>query len=123
MLDVGGQLRIDWNHGSRVIQQGQSGAIEIEDGSFKVYNELSQEDLRSGSVTYLRTTGHVQVSLVVRGADQGTQTEIIRFSGPPVPTAAPVTAGPVAPNAVFLQAVTQTAKLSRRSRVRSPLRP
>jgi hypothetical protein len=84
---VGGQLRIDWNHGARVIQQGQSGAIEIEDGSFKVHNELSQEDLRSGSVTYLRTTGHVQVSLMVRGVDQGTQTEILRFSGPPVPTA------------------------------------
>ena len=93
-LDVGGQLRIDWNHSSRVIQQGESGAIEIEDGSFKVHNELSQEDLRSGSVTYLRTTGYVQVSLLVRGADQGTQTEIIRFSGPPVPTAAPLTAGP-----------------------------
>jgi hypothetical protein len=102
VLDVGGQLRIDWNHGSRVIQQGQGGTIEIVDGSFKAYNELSREDLRSGSVTYLRTTGHVQVSLVVRSADQGTQTERIWFSGPPLPTAAPVTAGPVAPNTVFL---------------------
>jgi proteasome lid subunit RPN8/RPN11 len=93
-LDVGGQLRIDWNHGARVIQQGQSGAIEIEDGTFKVHNELSQEDLRSGSVTYLRTTGHVQVSLMVRGVDQGTQTEILRFSGPPVPTASAVSQPP-----------------------------
>ena len=88
VVDVGGQLRIDWNHSSRVIQHGESGAIEIVDGSSKVYNELSKEDLRSGSVTYLRTTGHVQVSLAVRGADQGTQTEIIRFSAPPVTTAA-----------------------------------
>jgi proteasome lid subunit RPN8/RPN11 len=101
-LDVGGQLRIDWNHSARVIQQGQSGAIEIEDGSFRAHNELSQEDLRSGSVTYLRTTGHVQVSLLVRGADQGTQTEIIRFSGPPVPTAAPLIAGLADPSTVAL---------------------
>ena len=93
-LDVGGQLRIDWNHGARIIQQGQSGAIEIEDGSFKVHNELSREDLRSGSVTYLRTTGHVQVSLMVRGVDQGTQTEILRFSGPPVPAASAVSQPP-----------------------------
>ena len=93
-LDVGGQLRIDWNHGARVIQQGQSGAIEIEDGSFKVHNELSQEDLRSGSVTYLRTTGHVQISLMVRGADQGTQTEILRFSGSSLPTASAVSQPP-----------------------------
>jgi proteasome lid subunit RPN8/RPN11 len=88
VLDVGGQLRINWNHSSRVIQDGQSGAIEIVDGLSKVYNELSQEDLRSGSVTYLRTTGNVQVSLAVRGADQATQTEIIHFSGPPVTAAA-----------------------------------
>ena len=87
VLDVGGQLRIDWNHSSRVIKHGQSGAIEIVDGSSRVYNELSKEDLLSGSVTYLRTTGQVQVSLAVRGTDRPTQTEIIRFSGPPVSTA------------------------------------
>jgi len=89
-LDEGGQLRIDWNHGSRVIQQSQGGAVDIEDGSYKSHNELSQEDLRVGSITYLRTTGQVQVSLMVRGADHRTQTEILRFSGPPaVATATP----------------------------------
>ena len=87
-LDEGGQLRINWNHGSRLIQQSQSGAVEIEDGSYKLHNELSQEDLRVGSITYLRTTGHVKVSLMVRGADHGTQTEILRFSGSPVIVAA-----------------------------------
>ena len=87
-LDMGGQLRIDWNHASRVIQQSRSGAIEIEDGTYKVHNELSQEDLRSGSITYLRNTGHVQVSLVVRGTDQGTQTAVLRFSGSPPVTKA-----------------------------------
>ena len=87
-LDMGGQLRIDWNHASRVIQQSRSGAIEIEDGTYKVHNELSQEDLRSGSITYLRNTGHVQVSLVVRGTDRGTQTAVLRFSGSPPVTKA-----------------------------------
>src|SRR5450432_2540198 len=93
-LDVGGQLRIDWNRNSRVIQQSQSGALEIEDGSRKVHDELSQEHLRAGNITYLRTTGNVLVRLLVRGADRSTFTEISRFLGPPVAAAAPATAAP-----------------------------
>jgi hypothetical protein len=86
-VDAGGQLRIDWNRNSRVIQQSRSGALEIEDGSLKVHDELSQEHLRAGSITYLRTTGNVVVRLLVRGADQSTLTEISRFLGPPPATA------------------------------------
>src|ERR1019366_40416 len=92
-IDEGGQLRIDWNHNSRVIQQSESGALEIEDGSLKVHNELSQEYLRSGSITYARTSGNVLVRLLVRGTDQSTFTEIRRFLGPPVATAAPIDVG------------------------------
>ena len=92
-IDEGGQLRIDWNHNSRVIQQSESGALEIEDGSLKVHNELSQEYLRSGSVTYARTSGNVLVRLLVRGADQSPFTEMRRFLGPPVAIAAPIDVG------------------------------
>jgi|GEM_PF-440912 len=115
-VDVGGQLRIDWNRNSRIIQQSQSGALEIEDGSLKVRDELSQEHLRAGSITYLRTTGNVVVRLLVRGADQSTRTEISRFVGPPpatvatVATAAPIDAGSPAPPAKDLPAKDLPAK-------------
>ncbi len=98
-LDVGGHLRIDWNHNARVIQQGESGAIEIEDGSLKLHHELSPEHLRLGSVTYLRTTGNVLVRLLVRDADQSTFSEFTRFVGPPVTAAAPIDIGPADPSA------------------------
>jgi hypothetical protein len=93
-LDVGDQLRIDWNHSSRVIEQGQSGALEIEDGSVRLYKELSQEYLRAGNITYLRTTGSVLVRLLVRGADQSTLSETSLYRGPPpVATAVKMDAG------------------------------
>jgi len=92
-LDAGRQLRIDWDHNSRVIQQSERGALEIEDGSLRLHNELSPDFLRTGSVTYLRTSGNVLVRLVVRGAGQSTFTEIRRFLGPPVAKAAPIYAG------------------------------
>lgn len=98
-LDVGGHLRIDWNHNARIIRQAESGAIEIEDGSFKLHHELSQEYLRLGSATYLRTTGNVLVRLLVRGADQSTFTEFTRFLGSPVAVAAPIDTRPAGPSA------------------------
>ena len=101
-LDVGGHLRIEWNHDARIIRQAESGAIEIEDGSFKLHHELSPEYLRLGSATYLRTTGNVLVRLLLRGADQSTFTEFTRFQGSPMAAAAPIdapSAAPAAPSA------------------------
>jgi proteasome lid subunit RPN8/RPN11 len=92
-LGVGNQLRIDWNHSSRVIEQGQSGALEIEDGLVKWHQELSQEYLRVGSMTYLRNTGSVLVRLLVRGADQSTLSETSLYRGPPPPAATAVKIG------------------------------
>jgi hypothetical protein len=104
--DVGGQLRIDWNRNSSVILQSESGVLEIEDGSLKVHEELSQDHLRAGSITYLRTTGNVLVRLLVRGADQNTFTEISRFLVPSAATAAPpaATAAPPAATAAPIDA-------------------
>ena len=83
-LDNGGQLRIEWNCDARVTRNGVSGALEIEDGSLKVRNELSKDKLRAGSVTYMRNSGNVLVRLVVRGPDQAIRTETTRFLGSPV---------------------------------------
>ena len=88
-LDAGGQLKIDWNRNSRVIQQSASGALEIEDGGIRVHDELSAEHLRTGNVTYLRVTDAVVVRLTVRGTDKSTVTEMTRFLGPPTPARAP----------------------------------
>ena len=92
-LGVGNQLRIDWNHSSRAIQQGQGGALEIEDGLVKRHEELSQEYLRAGSITYLRTTGSVLVRLLVRGPDRSTLTETSLYRGAPPTVAAAVKIG------------------------------
>ena len=78
-LDTGGQLRIDWNCNSRVIQGSDGGLLEIEDGARKVHYELSREQLGAGSVTYMRNTSIVLVRLLVRGADQRTRSEVTRF--------------------------------------------
>lgn len=82
-LDVGGQLRIEWNRDARVIRNGATGVLEIEDGSGKVRNELSTDELRAGSVTYMRNTGNVLVRLRVRGA-RDTLMETTRFLGSPL---------------------------------------
>jgi len=89
-MDVGGQLRIEWNRDGRVIRNGVSGVLEIEDGSGKVRNELSRDELRAGSVTYLRNTGNVLVRLRVQGT-RDNMMETTRFLGSP-PQHAPVPA-------------------------------
>jgi hypothetical protein len=81
-FDMGGQLRIEWNRDARAVRNGVGGVLEIEDGSGSVRNELSRDELRGGSVTYLRNTGNVLVRLRVRG-NRDTVMETARFLGAP----------------------------------------
>ena len=81
-FDVGGQLRIEWNRDARAVRNSASGVLEIEDGSGNVRNELSRDELRGGSVTYVRNTGNVLVRLRVRGARDSVM-ETTRFLGSP----------------------------------------
>jgi hypothetical protein len=81
-LDVGGQLRIEWNRDAWAIRNGAGGVLEIEDGSGKVRNELSRDEVRAGSVTYVRNTGNVLVLLRVRVARDNVM-ETTRFLGSP----------------------------------------
>jgi hypothetical protein len=81
-LDVGGQLRIEWNRDARVLRSADRGILEIEDGSGKVRNELSRDELRAGSVTYVRSTGNVLVRLRIGGAHMDVM-ETTRFLGSP----------------------------------------
>jgi len=82
-LDVGGQLRIEWNCDARAIRNASSGKLEIDDGSQKVENELSQDQLRIGSLTYMRKTENVLVRLRLRRADQAIVTETTQFLAAP----------------------------------------
>ena len=83
-MDMGGQLRIEWSSDARAARNSVSAVLEIEDGSLKVRNELSKDQIRSGSVTYMRNTGNVLVRMVVRGPDQAITTETARFLGSPM---------------------------------------
>src|SRR5581483_5188562 len=62
-LDVGGQLQIEWACTPRILERSEGGSLEIEDGSHKVLNELTPQQLRAGSLTYTRSTGNVLARL------------------------------------------------------------
>jgi proteasome lid subunit RPN8/RPN11 len=87
VLDLGGQLRIEWSCNPRVVQQSENGSLEIEDGSRKVLSALSREQLRAGSITYTRATGNVLARLTLRGTDETTRVQMARFLGSPVASA------------------------------------
>ena len=113
-MDLGGQLRVDWNCSSKVVQQSERAEVEIQDGPSKVYTILSPEQLKGGSITYMRTTGNVLVRLAVQGANQPPVTETTRFLGSPVaaPAAPSVAADgpPPRPEAVQPASLTQASR-------------
>lgn len=93
-LDVGGQLRIEWNRDAGTIRHSAGGVLEIEDGSGKIHNDLSKDELRAGSITYLRNTGNVLVRLQVNGARKSVM-ETTRFLGSPPPKATARSVNPI----------------------------
>jgi hypothetical protein len=87
-LDVGGQLRIEWDCAPAVVQQSETADLDIQDGSQTVMVRLSREQLRAGSLTYARSSGSVLTRLTVRRADRSQLTQMARFLGAPVATTA-----------------------------------
>jgi hypothetical protein len=87
-LDMGGQLRIEWDCSPSVVQQSESANLDIEDGSQTVLVRLSREQLRSGSLTYVRSSGNVLARLTVRRADRSEFAQVARFLGVPTAMAA-----------------------------------
>jgi proteasome lid subunit RPN8/RPN11 len=120
-IDEAGQLQIHWDRNSQTIRQSRGGALEIEDGPTKVQDELSQENLHSGNVIYLRNTGSVLIRLLVRGPDGSVRTEVIRFLGAPVATAGvvPPEANPGAKAQIDAEAISPASKTSTVSRDRA----
>lgn len=83
VADMGGQLLIEWDRTAKPIRDAKSAALEIQDGKALVSMPLTGEQLREGSVDYVRRADIVDVRLrvVLRGR---TMEESIRFVGPPV---------------------------------------
>ena len=61
VFDTAGQLRIMWDP----VLKGESGRLEIVDGDARFSIELPPEQLLSGSFTYARRSGNVNVRLMV----------------------------------------------------------
>jgi len=61
VFDTAGQLRIIWDP----VLKPESGRLEIVDGDSRFSIDLPPEQLRSGSFTYARRSGNVNVRLVV----------------------------------------------------------
>ena len=89
------QIVIRWDHGSPAVLRAQKAVIEIDDGSLHKRLNLTQEEIRRGTVSYVRSGGEVDVRLVLLENDRPVQQESARLVGPSV--AAPAAAPPPAP--------------------------
>ena len=64
-----GQLAIGWNVKGSSGEVLRSGEVEVADGGETRTFTLSSNELRSGTLTYWRRTGHVAVNLAIRSAE------------------------------------------------------
>jgi hypothetical protein len=83
VADMGGQLLIEWDRTAKPIMDAKSASLEIQDGKAVVSMPLTRDQLRDGSVDYVRRGDIVDVRLRVAGRGR-TMEESIRFVGPPV---------------------------------------
>jgi hypothetical protein len=77
-----GQVRIAWNHDSLPAMKGESGIVEIRDGTDDTRIPLTARQLRLSSITYLQKTDRVQVTLRVDRSGAEPAEEWIEFLGP-----------------------------------------
>ncbi|MGA3236764.1 MAG: hypothetical protein ABSG03_10705 [Bryobacteraceae bacterium] len=95
-----GQVRIEWNHRSLPVLDGASADLQIRDGESAVTIPLDANQLRSSSLTYTQSSGHITVRLRVerRQPGAGAAEESLEFVGPPEPRS-PLPAAEVPPGA------------------------
>jgi len=79
--DSGGQLVVEWNHAAAPVIAAEGGSLRIADGSNQYELELSGEELRTGSITYVHETGDVEFQLDLRASGGETRRELTRFLG------------------------------------------
>ncbi len=98
-VDHDGQLQVQWNGNSRAALASTSASLLIVDGDKPHTVELGRPHVLTGSFTYARKTGKVDVTLVLPQPGGKEIREATIFAGDPpghhVPAAAPPTAPPV----------------------------
>ena len=82
MAESQGQLRIQWNNGSRTILRATRGNLDITDNNVVEKVPLSRSQLADGQYLYTRKGGDVEVRMEVESSD-GTLAESSRFLGRP----------------------------------------
>jgi proteasome lid subunit RPN8/RPN11 len=80
--DAGGQLRITWDRSAPAIVRASGGTLEIVDGGAHTEVKLSAADLHSGSISYARETGDVQLRMMVYVPGNPPASEITHFLKP-----------------------------------------
>jgi hypothetical protein len=79
--DQGGQLRIEWDRTSPLTQRASSASLEIKDSGRKTGMRLERDMLSRGGVTYVRSSGDVQVHMQLEVPGGVGVSEWTRFIG------------------------------------------
>jgi proteasome lid subunit RPN8/RPN11 len=82
VIEREGQLRIEWNRASRPVIGAARGTLVINDGSNTQTFALSPRELTTGTYTYQRKSGDVEVRMSVEDPDGVKVQEASRFLGP-----------------------------------------
>ena len=85
VMDIDGQLLIEWDRTARPIREASGATVEIVDGNDRTKVEMDGERLREGSITYARRSDRVDVRFRVNRPGSKPTEEFIRFLGQPVP--------------------------------------
>lgn len=86
LAEKDGVLQVQWNHAAKPIVDATRGDLEINDGKQSRTISLSASDLALGSFAYQRSTGDIEVRLVVDSPDGAKVQEVSRYLGSaPVP--------------------------------------
>jgi proteasome lid subunit RPN8/RPN11 len=80
-LDTDGQLQIRWDRDSPAVRNAAEANLVIEDGPVPQAILLDPAHLRTGSFTYGRQTGRVDVALTVRGKTGQSVREVATYLG------------------------------------------
>jgi proteasome lid subunit RPN8/RPN11 len=85
VMDMDGQLLIEWDRASQPVQQASRASFEIQDGEERQVVEMDGDRLREGSITYARRSERVDVRFRVERPGAQPAEEFIRFLGQPPP--------------------------------------
>lgn len=84
IVDVNGQLRVEWDRASPAVLRAGSATLFIDDGGMLPPIHLDGDAIRRGSVTYARLSEDVIVRLEVSREDLPPLREQARYVGPPL---------------------------------------